>query len=337
VIVGKTLPGELVELIGGKLKRIITPSADRIEAFCAYYDVCGGCKFQHWAHAPYAEWKRALVKDALKSQGVDVEVDALVDGHGAGRRRVSLHVRQIENAWRAGYMAARSHDLVAIETCPVMVPQLANAPEIASAFGPLMGPCDVAVTLADNGLDISIRAERDAVTKRIAAFNEIMQKYNIARVSVNGEIAAQDRVPTFAVGKASVQLPIQSFLQATALGEETLGKLVQAALVKSKKVVDLFSGVGPFAIRIAETQKIHAIDLDKPAVAAMLQAMRFTTGLKPLTAESRDLFDNPLVPAELNEFDAVVFDPPRFSCAAVTNWKKLLPSTSLNTPPMWKL
>jgi 23S rRNA (uracil1939-C5)-methyltransferase len=65
------------------------------------------------------------------------------------------------------------------------------------------------------------------------------------------------------------------------------------------------------AIRIAETQKIHAIDLDKPAVAAMLQAMRFTTGLKPLTAESRDLFDNPLVPAELNEFDAVVFDPPR--------------------------
>jgi 23S rRNA (uracil1939-C5)-methyltransferase len=252
----------------------------------------------------------------LKAQGIDIKVDALIDAHGAGRRRVSLHVRQIENVWCAGYMEAKSHDLVVIETCPVMVPQLANAPEIAASFGPLMGPCDVAITLADNGVDVAIKAERDAVAKRIPAFNEIMQKFNIARVSVNGQNAAQSRVPTVSVGKVNVQLPLQSFLQATALGEETLVGLVRAALVKSKKVVDLFCGVGPFAFRIAETQKVHAIDLDKLAIAAMLQAVRFTAGLKPITAEARDLYDNPLVPAELNEYDTVVFDPPRVGAEA---------------------
>jgi 23S rRNA (uracil1939-C5)-methyltransferase len=311
VIVARALPGETVEVANGKLKKIITPSDERMAPFCPHYTTCGGCKFQHWQHAPYAQWKRALVKDALKARGMDVAVDELVDAHGAGRRRVSLHVREIENTWVAGYMEARSHELVAIDTCPVMVPQLAQATQIAAALGPLMGPCDVAISVADNGLDISIKAEREAVSKRIAAFNEIMQKFNIARISVNGQNAAQDRVPTVAVGKANVQLPIQSFLQATKLGEDTLVGLVRAAMLKSKKVVDLFSGIGPFAFRIAESQKVHAIDLDKPAIAAMLQAARFAPGLKPLTAESRDLFDNPLVPAELNEFDTVVFDPPR--------------------------
>jgi 23S rRNA (uracil1939-C5)-methyltransferase len=130
-------------------------------------------------------------------------------------------------------------------------------------------------------------------------------------VSVNGLVAAQLQIPVVAVGKAKVQLPVQSFLQATALGEETLVGLVRGAMDKSKKIIDLFCGVGPFTFRIAETHKVHGIDMDKQAVASMQQAARFAIGLKPLTAEARDLFDNPLVPAELDLFDTVVFDPPR--------------------------
>jgi 23S rRNA (uracil1939-C5)-methyltransferase len=190
VIVGKTLPSETVELVGGKLKRIVTPSADRIAAFCKFYDSCGGCKFQHWAHEPYVAWKRQLVVDALKSQGLDVEVGLMIDAHGLGRRRVSLHVRQIEDVWHAGFMEAKTHDLVAIDVCPVLDPKLYEAFAIAAAFGPLMGACDVAITAADNGLDVSIKAEREAVAKRISAFNELMSKFNIARVSVNNLVAA---------------------------------------------------------------------------------------------------------------------------------------------------
>jgi 23S rRNA (uracil1939-C5)-methyltransferase len=315
-IVGKALPDEEVDFANGKIQSIVTPSPNRIEAFCKHFESCGGCKFQHWAQVPYAAWKRALVQDALRSQGIDIEVEALVDAHGAGRRRVSLHVRQQAGLWVAGYMEAKSHDLVAIASCPVMVPQLHNAPEIAASFGPTMGACDVAITVADNGLDIAIKAERDAVSKRIVAFNDIMQKYNIARICVNGLAAAQLRVPEMKIGAANVQLPIQSFLQATALGEETLATLLREPMKKSKKVLDLFCGLGPFTFRIAETAKVHGIDSDKPAIAALLQAVRFTTGLKPISAEARDLFENPLVPAELNEFDTVVFDPPRSGAEA---------------------
>ena len=316
VVIAKTLPGETVEVTNGRLSGILKASPDRIAAFCKFYDTCGGCKFQHWSLAPYAAWKRQLVIDSLKSQGLDVNVGELMDAHGLGRRRVSLHVRQIEGVWHAGFMEARTHDLVVIDVCPVLDPKLQDAFAIAAAFGPMMGACDVAITAADNGLDVAVKAEREAVGKRIAAFNELMARFNIARVSVNGEVAAQDRVPQVSVGRANVPLPVQSFLQATALGEQTLVDLVREPLVKSRKIIDLFCGVGPFTFRIAETHKVHGIDLDKAAIAGMLHAARFSTGLKPLTAEARDLYDNPLVPAELNEYDTVVMDPPRAGAEA---------------------
>ncbi len=324
MFVNKVIAGEVVELVHGKLKRIVEPSPERQPAFCQYYDTCGGCKFQHWQHAHYAEWKRNLVVEALRSQGIDAEVSPLIDAHGAGRRRVSLHVRQINGAWVAGFMEAKSHDLVAIDHCPVLVPQLAEAPALAASFGPALGNCDVMITVADNGLDVAIKAERQAANKHIAQFRVIMENYKIMRLALNDEVAAQLTTPTIAIGPAHLQLPVNSFLQATAAGEDELVRMAKSHLSKAKKILDLFCGVGPFTFRLAEIGKVHGIDLDKNAVASLLQATRFVQGLKPITAEARDLFDNPLVPEELNEFDSVIFDPPR--AGAETQAKNLAKS-----------
>ena len=58
------------------------------------------------------------------------------------------------------------------------------------------------------------------------------------------------------------------------------------------------------------TMRVTAADDDEAALAALARAGN-TTGLKPVTTERRDLFKNPFLAAELNRFDAVVFDPPR--------------------------
>ncbi|MDE2445673.1 MAG: class I SAM-dependent RNA methyltransferase, partial [Alphaproteobacteria bacterium] len=166
------------------------------------------------------------------------------------------------------------------------------------------------------GLDVAIKADRQAANKHIAQFRTIMEQHKILRIALNGEIAAQLQVPAVAMGAAQIQLPINSFLQATATGENELVRLAREPLRKAKSILDLFCGVGPFTFRLAQNAKIHAIDLDKNAVAALLQATRFVQGLKPITAEARDLFDNPMVPEELNVFDAVVFDPPRAGAEA---------------------
>jgi 23S rRNA (uracil1939-C5)-methyltransferase len=106
-------------------------------------------------------------------------------------------------------------------------------------------------------------------------------------------------------------LPPGSFLQATVTGEETLAALVAGHCKKAKHIADLFCGVGPFALRLATRARVAALDSDPGAIEALRKAAAAAHGLKPLDAEARDLFRRPLVPQELREFDAVVFDPPR--------------------------
>jgi 23S rRNA (uracil1939-C5)-methyltransferase len=118
------------------------------------------------------------------------------------------------------------------------------------------------------------------------------------------------------MGKAVVEIPVTSFLQATADAEAALARLVLDGVGPAKSVADLFSGVGPFTLRLAERAKVFAADADRAAIAALHKAVRHTQGLKPVTAVARDLFREPLAPVELNAYDAVVFDPPRAGAEA---------------------
>jgi 23S rRNA (uracil1939-C5)-methyltransferase len=314
--VPKVLAGEDIDLELGKLTRVVKQSPERIDAFCKHYDRCGGCKFQHWAEAPYQNWKRSLLVDALKVQNITTDVAPLVDAHGVGRRRVSLHVREVGGQWRGGFMEQKSHDLIAIDECPVLVPALKYAAELAALFGPALGACDVAVTAADNGIDVSIKAERKVVLRRLAALNQIVETSDILRLSVNDEVHTALATPFITMGKAQVPLPTTSFMQATTAGEATLAALVLDAVKGSRHVADLFCGLGPFALRMAEKAKVFAADSDRPAIAALQFALRNTQGLKPVESQYRDLFREPLMPFELKSFDAVVLDPPRAGAEA---------------------
>ncbi len=251
---------------------------------------------------------------ALKNRGIEAPVAELIDAHGEGRRRVSLHVRRKDGNVLAGFMAARSHDLLDIDHCPILVPALHGATDIARAIGERLGDCDVALTATDTGIDVAVKVER-----KLAApvLHELAQAdLGLARLTVNGDPLAMRATPMVTMGRARVALPPVSFLQATAAGEEALADLVIAAAGKAKKIADLFCGVGPFTLRLAETGRIAAFDSDRQAIAALDRARRETSGLKPVTAMVRDLFREPLVANELKDFDAVVFDPPRAGAEA---------------------
>ena len=308
----RTLPSEIINETG----IIIAPSPDRVAAFCPVFEACGGCKLQHWQAAPYQAWKTSLLSAALAAHGLHPKIDPLIDAHGEGRRRVSLHVRAIDGRWWAGFMAEGSHNLVPTMRCPVLTPRLQSAPEIAAKFGPFFGACDVAITVVENGLDVAIKAERKLADKAFAQFDGLMSANQIMRIAVNGETRGQRAPPVVQMGTANLALPTGSFLQATKKGEDVLAELIIANAKKAKRVLDLFCGLGPFTLRLALKHTVHAVDCDKPSIAALQFAIRNTQGLKPITAEVRDLFRNPMTPMELNEFDLVVLDPPRSGAEA---------------------
>jgi 23S rRNA (uracil1939-C5)-methyltransferase len=318
-----TLPGETVEVepVPGhpdrrRMVRIDVASPERIAPFCPHFGTCGGCAIQHWAADRYRDWKRSLVVIALAQAGLDAAVDELIDAHGDGRRRATFHARVDQRGnVVVGFAAAREHRIVAIDRCPVLAPGLNGAIEAARAVALALArqkkPLDIQATATDAGIDMDVRGSGILPAAAMTALAKIAAAHRLARLTRHGELIAQRATPTVTFGRTHVALPPGSFLQATLAGEGHLTRLATQHTGAAKSVVDLFCGLGPFALRLAEKSRVTAIDGDDEAVAALRHAANNTPGLKPIQAETRDLFRRPLVAQELKRFDAVVFDPPR--------------------------
>lgn len=326
IYVPATLPGELVEAeaVPGHpdrrhLLNVIAASPDRIFPFCPHFGVCGGCALQHWKAEPYRAWKRGLVVDALGSVGIEASVDELVDAHGEGRRRAVLHARRgTHDIVEVGFAALRAHTIIPIDHCPVLAPGMNDAIEaawdIADILEPLRKPLDIQATATDEGLDIDVRGSGALDPKRTAALAALTDKRRVVRITRHSELVAQRAAPTIRIGRATLSLPPGAFLQATEAGETAIAGRVLDHAGKAKNVADLFAGVGPFALRLAEKCHVAAIDNDQAALDALARAAR-APGLKPVTTMRRDLFRRPLTAPELSGFDVLVFDPPRQGAA----------------------
>jgi 23S rRNA (uracil1939-C5)-methyltransferase len=323
VYVPYTLPGEIVEAEPwpghpdrGHLLRVETASAERIAPICPHFGVCGGCALQHWQTARYRAWKRDLVVDALRQAGIAAPIDDLIDAHGAGRRRVVLHARgATHGVLELGFAARQAHRIVPIDRCPILAPGLAGVIEaawaLAEALRPAGKPLDIQATATDAGIDVDIRGSGPLDPQVSLAVARVAETHRLARITRHGELVAQRAAPTVKMGRCTVALPPGAFLQATEEGEATLARLVLAHAGAAKAVADLFAGVGPFALRLAERARVVAADAEEGAIAALNRAAAGASGLKPIRAERRDLFRRPLVAKELTGLDAVVFDPPR--------------------------
>jgi 23S rRNA (uracil1939-C5)-methyltransferase len=323
VFVAYALPGEVVtvEPVAGHpdrhhLLRIDRPSHERSEPVCKHFGQCGGCAMQHWSLVEYHIWKRELLVEALEHAGLVAPVETLIDAHGHGRRRATLHARRgAHDVLEVGFTAPRAHHVIAIDRCPILAPDLNGAIEaawaIAELLKPTAKPLDIQVTATDSGMDVDVRGSGPLSSRSATALARIVETYKLARLTRHGELVAQGSQPLLKVGRALVPLPPGAFLQATAEGEAALAKLLIGHVGAAKRVADLFAGIGTFALRLAETARVTAADNEASAVKALERAAATTSGLKPVEAQTRDLFRRPFMAAELKGFDAVVFDPPR--------------------------
>ena len=324
VYVPYTLGGETVEVapVPGhhpdrrRLLGVERASPERITPFCRHFGICGGCAIQHWEAEPYRAWKRDLVVKMLAQAKLDCEVHPLIDAHGLGRRRITLHARMgTHDVLKVGFAAANSHDIIPVDHCPILDPALGGALDaawaIAEPLAPTGKPLDIQITATGNGLDVDVRGSGPLPAATIATLSRVAEQHRLARLTRHGELVLMRNPPTIAIGAAQLTLPPGSFLQATVAGEEALAALVSEHCKRARHIADLFCGVGPFALRLAAKSRISAFDSDAGAVAALQKAAMATSGLKPVRAETRDLFRRPLMPQELRDFDTVVFDPPR--------------------------
>jgi len=326
VFVPFTLPGETVAV--ARVKNHGMPmswsktSPERVNPSCRHFGpegkggACGGCSLQHWADAPYQHFKRQLVIDALKAQDIDADVAPIVACLPGERRRVTMTARLTDKGVVLGFLQAGTHQIVPVEECPISMPAIVGRLDVirrlVAALGSGSEPFRIAIGATLSGLDINMMdMKKPDPKKRQAATDILLRETGIARVSVEGEIVVEPQKPMLDIGGVQVVLPAGSFTQATVRAEQAMADLVTTHLAKSKRVVDLFAGLGTFALRLARKSAVHAVEFDAPALAALDHGARHAQGLKPISIERRDLFRRPMQPLDLKNFDGLCFDPPR--------------------------
>ncbi len=324
VYVRRALPGEIVEgeVIDGRMPepRILSPSPDRVRAPCPHYKSCGGCDLMHADDRFVAEWKADVVRNALAAQGLAAPIRKVATSPPRSRRRAVLAGKRTKSGALVGFHGRASDRVVAVPACQVMADDIRDAlphlEALTRAGAARKGEIRLAVTVSAEGLDVAVSDARPPEGERLTDLVEIAGVAGFARLSWNDEPLFQSAPPSVPMGTARVVPPPGAFLQATRHGEMALVGGVAEALEGAGAVVDLFSGAGTFALPLAETAAVHAVEADGALLAALDRGWRSAAGLKAVTTEVRDLFRRPLLADELARFDGAVIDPPRAGAEA---------------------
>lgn len=319
VHVAGTLPGETVRATPiapdrAVLDAVLHASPERAAPPCGHAAICGACALQHWALPAQAEWKRGRVEAALRRAGHDVPVQLAHQSRPGTRRRADLSVlRRPDGTVTIGFHGPAG--VLDIPDCRLLHPALlALLPRLADAMRSLSGfnaRADAAINLLDTGPDILLRLDatlspHDA--QRLAWFAE---DAGIPRIATRAGIAVQRAPVHHAFAGHRVVPPPGAFLQATADGEAAIIAAVLAALPAKRKrgpILDLFAGIGTLSFPLAERAPVQAFEGAADAAAALDAGARAAGGR--VTARRRDLFRQPLLPAEMKAAGAIVLDPP---------------------------
>ena len=245
VFVPYVLPGEVVraevervknDLFRGRLLEIVAPSPFRVAPQCPYFQRCGGCHYQHADYSHQVEQKRSILREALQRVGkleFEGEIDAIKGEPWQYRNRAQLHVSD----GSIGYFEHGSRKLCAIDHCPIVSPMLNQVIAKLSSGLPLL---DATVELFTNENEIQVnvldRVPQSAYQVFAALGGNGPIEYNGFRVSRN------------------------SFFQ---VNRFLVDRLVECAIGASEgeSAVDLYAGVGLFAVRLAERfKKVTAVE-----------------------------------------------------------------------------
>lgn len=123
----------------------------------------------------------------------------MINAHGSGRRRVALHARISDGVAHIGFMAARSHRLVEIKHCPLLVAELSPALQAARDLSQILAsrekPLDLAITATPEGMDIDIRGAGTLASHEIQALIKSAQAHRLARLTNHTRLVTLIQTP----------------------------------------------------------------------------------------------------------------------------------------------
>ncbi|MDX1645232.1 MAG: methyltransferase, partial [Thermoanaerobaculia bacterium] len=270
-----------------EIVEVLEPGPGRRQPPCPYFERCGGCDLQHLEDDLQTELKAAAAIETLARLGglAPPQHTRVVRGDAwAYRTRVQLHTAVEEDGARFGYFARRSHDLVAVDSCPIC------RPELERVLGELPSRC------------------RDRPPERL----------DLA-VGDDGRLSSAPVVEWLRHGEVSIScagfdlgFDARCFFQAH---RGLLDEFVDVVVGEDRggSAYDLYAGVGLFSLPLAQRyERVLAVESDRVAARwARINARR--NGIANLEVVARAV--ESWVEELASDVDRVVVDPPRAGLA----------------------
>jgi 23S rRNA (uracil1939-C5)-methyltransferase len=324
-----------------KLIKLLSGSPLRTQPFCPAFGACGGCQVQHLTYAGQLAWKTDIVRNALRRIGGFTDVP-LRDAIGMGnprayRNKMSLVVDHHYQTPTIGFYQQRTHDVVPIDACPIVTPQLSD---YISRFNlaRLNGETSDAMQDAQHLVARSARATGQSVVtittrhaseaaQRAAApllgqlpgAVGITNSYDLS--SANAILGRHHRV---LAGTGEIEESIHgvryrvsagSFFQVNVEIVARIFSFMKAGLTRPRKIVDLYCGAGTFSLFFAK----HGCEVlgveESPQAVAEAQSNAALNGFEDrvrfLTGRVEDEACRDDVAQALRDAQIVFLDPPR--------------------------
>lgn len=303
--------------------KVNVKSEDRVSAPCTHFGTCGGCKLQHMSEDFYKKFKKSIVENALqKNDLADQNVLEPILLPEKSRRRCKLIAKKIKNNIHLGFRGYKSHDIVTIKECHVIVPELENLLKPLQKMSQLIldnkQQADIYLSYTEGNIDVLIdlpKVEKFldyTVREELAS---LAQQHSMARLTLKTKDMTDQiylqKQPMVKFNHIPISVNSRCFLQASNQADMVLQKQVTDYLKDKNptKIADLFCGRGTFSFAFKNSVKVDGFEADKPALEALNQAAK---KYKPnVQGHYLNLYQEPLTSNALNNYDAVILDPPR--------------------------
>jgi 23S rRNA (uracil1939-C5)-methyltransferase len=281
---------------------VLDPSADRVPPQCPYFKRCGGCHYQHAAYEAQLALKREILREELSRLGKiepPAEIQTLAAEPWSYRNRVQLHI----DGPSLGYREARSHKLCPISVCPIASPKLN---EVIATLNEM---------LRDRRWPRFLRSLEIFSDEQHVQLNVIDAAQPVARRFFDW---CAERIPGLVAGALDYagrfRVSRNSFFQ---VNRFLIDGIVESAIAgaEGETAVDLYSGVGLFALTLARSfGRVVAVESNSAAVSDLgfnAERERGASACRSAIVEARHATAEAYLESVEAAPDFMLLDPPR--------------------------
>lgn len=314
-----------------KIITIQEASAQRIDAFCPHYQVCGGCNMQHLDHDDQIAHKATSLQQLMAKFGQPnlVMTDPIRSPAMGYRRRARISVLFDSKTQQLqfGFRQKASKQIANVTDCPVLEPNLnALLPAIKSmllAFDNPRALGHVEVVFDGQRKALLLRHTAELTAKEQQSLLAFSQQYDttIYLLGNSGELDCLNGEPLQCIetGNKIDFLPTD-FIQVNQFVNQAM--VAQAIswleVTKNDRILDLFCGLGNFSLALAQqAQSVIGVE----GIQAMVDRARSNAQINQLDnlefyqADLEQDFTQSIWAKKA--FDKILLDPARSGASGI--------------------